>query len=57
MYAVKKGDRYVKDFSNGDEFTKDWNWIQKFVSRRAALEAAREYGKEHGRGYHVIELF
>ena len=56
MYAIKKNDRFVKDFSDGAEFTSSFSWIEKYRAKKAALLAAQRYGKVHGKGYQVVEL-
>ena len=56
-YAIKKNGRFVKDFSDGAEFTSNPDWVEKYSSKEAALVAARDYGRAHGKGYHVVELY
>ena len=57
MYAIKKDGRFVKDFSEGAEFTGSFKWIEKYRTYKSALLAAQSYGKVHGKGYHVVELW
>ena len=58
MYAIKKNGKYVKDFSNGTEFTtlRGWNWIEKYTTKKAALVKAQEYSRNNGKGYSVVEI-
>lgn len=59
MYAITKNGRYVKDFSNGTEFTtlRNWSWVEKYTTKKGAVQAAQTYGKENGSGYHAVKLF
>ena len=56
IYLVMKNGAYAKDFSDGKKTTRDFSLAEKFVDRKSALVAAQTYSKNHGKGFHVVEL-
>lgn len=58
-YAIKniKSGKYVRDFSNGCRFTIECNQIEFYTSKKAAINAAREYGRTNGAGYKVVRFW
>lgn len=56
LYAIKKNGKFVKDFSEGTEFTNNKKNIEYYTTRRYAVNAAREYGRKNGGGYSVVEV-
>lgn len=58
MFVIMKNGKFVKDFSEGTKFTSNpyTNQVEKYLSKRSAEEAAREYGRKNGKGYKVVEL-
>ncbi len=59
IYGIKKNGKYVKDFSEGTEFTtlRNYAWVEKYTSKKGATTAAQEYGKKNGAGYTVAEIY
>ena len=55
LYAIKKDGKFVKEFSDGTEFTKSKEHAEYFTSKKSACECAREYGRKNGKGYTVVE--
>ena len=55
FYVIKKDGKFVKDFSEGKKTTVQFSQIEFYTSRKAAIEAAREYGRMNGKGYSVAE--
>lgn len=55
-YMIMKDGKYVKDFTDGEKLTSNWNLAEKFTSKKAATVAAQAYGKVHGKGFKVVEL-
>lgn len=56
LYAIMKDGKYVKEFSEGQEFTKGRNHAEYFTSKKSATTCASEYGKKNGKGYKVVEV-
>lgn len=56
MFVIKKGDKYVKDFTEGKEATLRWDLMEKYLTKEFAVAAAREYGRKNGKGYSVKEV-
>lgn len=56
IYMIMKDGKYVKDFTDGEKLTSNWNLVEKFTSKKAAIVAAQAYGKIYGKGFKVVEL-
>ena len=56
LYVIKKDNKYVKDFSNGEEFTKQYDKAEKFTDKQSANEYAAKYSKWYGKGYKVVTI-
>ena len=57
LYAIMKDGKYVKEFSEGREFTKGRNHAEYFTNKKSASVCASEYGRKNGKGYKVVETF
>lgn len=57
LYLIKKNGRFTKDFEEGTKFTTNMDLAERFTNKKSASEAARKYGKEHGKGYSVVTIF
>lgn len=57
VYVIKKDGKFVKDFSDGAEFTKNIRSSEKYTSLKSARIAASQYGRKYGKGYSVTEAF
>ena len=56
LYVIKKDNKYVKDFSNGEEFTKQYDKAEKFTDKQSVNECAAKYSKWYGKGYKVVTI-
>lgn len=56
LYAIKKNGKFVKEFSEGTEFTNNKKNIEYYTIKWCAVTAAREYGRKNGGGYSVVEV-
>lgn len=56
VYAVKKNGKFVREFSEGMEFTGNKKYIEYYRTKRSAVVAASEYGRKNGGGYSVVEI-
>ena len=56
LYCIKKNGKFVRDFTDGEKLTSNWNLVEKFTSKKAATVAAQAYGKIYGKGFKVVEL-
>lgn len=59
IYAVRRkdmGDKYVKQFSDGEGFTSQFNWVEQYTDKKAASEDARRWSKQIKPGYYVVTL-
>lgn len=56
MFTIIKNGKYVKEFSNGEEFTKGKNHAEYYNKKKSAVIAAQEYGRKFGAGYTVVEI-
>lgn len=57
LYTIKKDGKFVKEFSEGKEFTKSKNRAEYYTNKKSAIIAAQEYGRKFGSGYTVKEIF
>lgn len=55
LYTIKKGELYVKDFTDGVELTRSKRQAEYYYSKKGAIEAAIRYGRKNGKGYKVVE--
>ena len=57
-YAIKNTEtgKFVKDYSDGKKFTTVIDQVERYTSKKAAIVAAQEYGRENGAGYKVVEF-
>lgn len=53
-YAIKKDGKYVRQYSDGLKTTTRFDLIELYTSKKAAQEAAREYGRKNGKGYSTV---
>ena len=53
-YAIKKDGKYVRVFTEGKKTTTRFDLIEFYTSKKAAQEAAREYGRKNGKGYSAV---
>ena len=59
IYAIKRkdqGNKYVKQFSDGYEFTTQFNWIEQYTDKKVANEDARRWSIQIQPGYYVVKL-
>ena len=56
LFAIMKNNKFVRDMTDGERFTTNWNLIEKYTNKKSAEEAARAYGRANGAGYHVVQL-
>jgi hypothetical protein len=56
MFVIMKNGKYTKDFTNGEKLTSNYSWAEKFTSKKAATIIAQQYGKNHGKGFKVVEI-
>lgn len=54
LFAIMKDGKYVKDFTEGEKFTTNYNLAEKYTNKKSAEAAARQYGKAYGTGFHVV---
>ncbi|MCC8045645.1 MAG: hypothetical protein LIP12_09130 [Clostridiales bacterium] len=59
VYGIKKNGKFVKDFSEGKEFTtlRNFNQVEKYLTKKGAVIAAQGYGNKNGAGYTVVEIY
>lgn len=57
MYAIKKNNKFVKDFTDGTKLTTSYLLAEKFLTKKAATIAAQEYGRNNGSGYTVVSIY
>ena len=51
-----KNNKFVRDMTDGEKFTIQYNLIEKYTTKKAAVEAAKVYGRLNGAGYHVVKI-
>lgn len=56
LYAIKKNNKFVKDFTEGTKLTTNYSLAEKFLTKKAAIIAAQEYGRNNGSGYTVVSM-
>ncbi len=56
LFAIMKNNKFVRDMTDGLRFTTQYNMIEKYISKKDAEVAAREYGRLNGVGYHVVQI-
>ena len=56
LFTIKKNGKYIKDFTDGCELTADLSKAEQYTSKKSALVVAREYAKQNGNGYTVVEI-
>lgn len=57
LFVIKKDGKYVKDMTDGSEFTKSYQQAEKYTNKKSAQEAARDYARRYGKGYSVFNVF
>lgn len=57
LYTIKKDGKFVKEFSEGEEFTNSKTHAEYYTNKKSAIIAAQEYGRKFGSGYTVKEIF
>lgn len=56
MFVIMKSGKYTKDFTNGEKLTASYTLAEKFIDKKAAMTVAQQYGKDHGKGFKVVEI-
>lgn len=56
VYTIKKNNKYVKDFTDGEKLTNSLSQAEKYTSKKSAIVAAQMYGKQFGKGFVVVEM-
>lgn len=56
VFVIMKNGKFVKDFTDGTKVTIDYRAAEKYVSKKNAVLAARQYSRDNGKGYSVVEV-
>ena len=56
VFAIMKSDKYVKDFTDGEELTTSFTHAEKYTNEKSALIAAQQYGRMYGKGFKVVKM-
>lgn len=54
VYTIMKNGKYVKDYTDGEKLTTNFALAEKYTTEKAARVAAQAYGREYGKGFHVV---
>lgn len=54
VYTIMKNGKYVKDWTEGEKLTTNYNLAEKYTNKKSAEAAARQYGKAYGTGFYVV---
>lgn len=57
VYVIKKDGKYVQDLTDGEKLTKTYDKAEKFLNKKSAEIASRDYGRRYGKGYTVVKIF
>lgn len=56
MFAIMKNGKFVKDFTEGKNFTTNFTLIERYTDEKSAKIAAQQYGRNNGAGYKVVKI-
>lgn len=56
MFVIMKNGKYTKDFTDGEKLTVNYTLAEKFTNKKTAMTTAQQYGKDHGKGFKVVEI-